>query len=194
MTSFSCKLEKWNIGFYYTYSSSVMLVGKDGMDNWKLLFPLFPCQSTFTPEDPPSLGDKCIPLTLVEARFHSYSGFWLWLDALPSDLSSSSSWFLCLFFLRLSPDPNLSPAYIVAALTRRHGQLPMDYGKPTCSENFYLTSSCSSSYSVSIPTVVGANSWRTPELVLSWYTIDVLHWALNDTDLATLQIESWGPL
>lgn len=164
------------------------------MDNWKLLSPLFPRQSTFTPENPPSLKDKCILLILVGARFHSYSGFWLWLDALPSDLSSSSSWLFRLLPLRLSSGPHLTPAYIVAALTRRQGQLPMDYGKPTCSENLYLTSSCSSSYSVSVPTEVGANSWRMPEYLLSLYTIDVPHSALNDTDLPSLQIESWGPL
>lgn len=141
-----------------------------------------------------SLRDKCTPLTLVGARFHSYSGFWLWLDVLPSDLSSSSSWLFRLLPLCLLSGPHLPPAYIVAALTRRHGQLPVDYGKPTCSENLNLTSSCSTSYSVSIPTVVGANSWRMPEYLLSLYTVDVPHSALDDTDLATLQIESWGPL
>lgn len=131
-------------------------------------------------------------------RLHLWSPLpfilWLWLDALPSDLSSSSSWLFCLLPLLLLSGPHLPPAYIVAALTRRHGQLPVDYGKPACSENLNLTSSCGTSYSVPVPTVVGANSWRMPEYLLSLYTVDVPHSALDDTDLATLQIESWGPL
>lgn len=118
-----------------------------------------------------SLRDRCIPLMLTEARFHSHSfqllgasrpGFWLWICPL---LPGSSVCLLCYYHLALIL---LLHVYTVAALTREMWPAP-------CGFSYYTLTLFSSS----IPRWSMLTHGKVLECFLS---VDVPYSALNDTD------------